>query len=202
MFTRRAEQKPQLITAGNPKSLTLMFTFHKEYSEARSCAKTWMNDHLQHRVYAGFPNSSQQSDLGLHWAREEQAVFEAEKLFHTFQTPVKTTPEHVLLSGAGQGGSLAIRLALTGQLFSPSTFFVWEPALTNLPQWETLLKHADKDVQGWLIASHMSASTTQHEAFIDMCEYFDVDCRYIIRQSPPSQLPTDFHALINEALTF
>lgn len=198
IFERKEYGTPQFKTLGNEQSSIGILSIHWRGSNIEDFAPYWTG---ADEFYFGFPQSSQVYSTNLFcWddaVRAEEEVdlasqrFLEERCFKNF-----------IISGASQGGKLAIKRALTDTSGKIDGFIAVVPAIRDSLEIEEWLKDANRKTKGVIITGDQDVYHPNIMALQPMFEHYGLDCKFFINEGVGHNFPKDFTPQLRESVKF
>jgi predicted esterase len=164
----------------------------------------WWHPAVRHGVVVALPRSSQQ--LGMHafgWDDRERASDEVAAAYTTLHTMEAFDPCQVILAGASQGATLAMRLALAGDLVPATGFVAVVPAIRDPEELAPEIKMgARRGVRGWLLTGEWDDGRTEIEGLHAQLVGAGVPCQLEVIPGLGHDFPHDFAERLSAAIAF
>lgn len=110
--------------------------------------------------------------------------------------------DRVVLAGASQGGELAIRLALGGEIILSRGFIVVVPAIRNIEPYVELTAGArDRGVRGWIVTGELDPG---RDAAIELAQFLNangIPCNIDVIPGIEHDFPPDFETRLPSVLS-
>lgn len=137
------------------------------------------------------------------WDDRETAERELRAAFDTITRTVRFDPVQIILAGASQGGSLAISLALRGDLIPARGFLAVVPAVGKVDGFQHLLEPAARrGVRGWLLTGERDPGRANIERFHERCRAAGLPCHLTVVPGLEHDFPLDFADRLPAALAY
>lgn len=164
----------------------------------------WWLPAVAHGAVVAFPRSSLQ--IGPHafaWDDPERAEREIGNTFAQLRASTKFDPDKVILSGASQGGDLAIRLALAGTPIPCRGFVAVVPAVRDVAPLLPLLDGAaQRGLRGWLLTGERDYGRAQAETLHAEMVRYGLACELVVVPGLEHDFSLDFEERLPAALDF
>lgn len=209
----QAQAKPELLVL-TPKSfkqtqkeaLPLLFALHGYGGNAEEFAPFW-EEALQEGFVAALPQSSQVcKEDGFCWDDAVKAEKELAAHWETLNRSYTIDHERVILAGASQGGTLAIKLSLRGKPFSSRGFIAVIPAIRDakaLASVADLNLATERGVRGWLFIGELDQGFRgETERFHALAKERSFPCELVIEPRLGHDFPEEFGSKLARALNF
>ncbi|WP_096439526.1 alpha/beta hydrolase [Alteribacter populi] len=200
----KSAHQPALCTIGNPQSSKRLFSIHWRGDNAEDFAENWEELSILNNWHIGFPQSSQAyGHSRFCWDDPAIAIHDLQEAHAAFDEISVSESSRTILSGASQGGKLAIDLALKWQPFSYPHFFAIVPSIKDLGSYEEMLKEGvSTKVKGYIVTGEKDPFLQQtralHELFLD----YDIPCQFVVIEGMGHYFPKNFSTIAAEAVSF
>jgi predicted esterase len=150
------------------------------------------------------PRSSQQLGMSsFGWDDRELAFREISDAYRRLCETERFDPARVIVGGVSQGGSLALMLALTGEVVPAAGFVAVVPAMRDADALdESVAIAARRGVRGWLISGERDHGREQAEALHATLVGAGVACRLELVAGMGHDLPDDFEQRLPGGIDF
>jgi predicted esterase len=184
------------------ESSPLLIALHSRLRDPEDLNDRW-RPATAHGVTVAFPRSSQQ--LGMRsfgWDDGELAQREIAEAYRALEESERFDPAQVVVGGLSQGGALALRLALTGEIVPACGFIAVVPAIRHAELDEAVAIAARRGVRGWLLTGERDDGRAAAEALHEKLVGAGVECRLEIVPGMEHDIPDDFEARLPERIDF
>lgn len=190
-------ERPARPHPGSP----LLVALHWRLLPFEDFAARW-EPAVHHGVVVALPRSSQQLRMrGFGWDDHDRATLEVADAYASLRETETVDPAKVILAGASQGATLAIRLALTGQLVPAKGFIAVVPALNSLDDLAQEIETASKrDVRGWIVTGERDDGRAAADALHARLTETGVRCQLEMVPGLGHDFPHDFASRLPAAL--
>ncbi|WP_026691012.1 alpha/beta hydrolase [Alteribacter aurantiacus] len=194
---------PVLVTMGNKLSDKRLFAIHWRGDNATCFSEFFEDAPSLADWHMAFPQSSQAFGAETFcWDDEKQAARDVKESYDAFDE-ISVKGSNTIISGASQGGKLAIDYALKHRPLRDHRFITIVPSIKDLSVYEALLQEGVcSKVRGYILTGehdpYLSKQRALHQMFLD----YDVPCRLVIVKGMGHEFPEAFDKYVEEALAF
>ena len=187
------------------EKMPLILSIHWRKGNANDFSRYWLYSNLIEKFIFAFPQSSQ--ICGTHdycWDNRELAEKELIELYQKIKQNNSIDEKQVVITGASQGGRLAIDLVLSERIQSKG-FIAVIPAIDRAEEYEELIKKASKNhihMKGVLVTGTKDPFFKQTKKLYELCLSYDFPCAIEIQDGVGHAFPDHFEAILNKAIQF
>lgn len=198
LFNRKENGTPHFETFGNEQSDTGILSIHWRGSNIEDFAPYWTG---ADEFCFGFPQSSQIYSTNMFcWDDPVKAEEEVEKAIRHFLQGHAF--EHFIVSGASQGGKLAMKRALTDTSGKIDGFIAVVPAIREPQEVEEWLKFVDRQKRGVIITGDQDVYHPNIMSLQKAFEQSEVSCKFIVNEGVGHFFPKDFTKQLRDSVEF
>ncbi|MFC4409679.1 hypothetical protein ACFOZY_04425 [Chungangia koreensis] len=198
LFERNELGAPEFRTFGNEQSSTGILSIHWRGSNIEDFAPYWTG---ADEFFFGFPQSSQIYSTNMFcWDDAVRAEEEVELANQQFLEG--RTFKHVLVSGASQGGKLAIKRALSDTCGNIDGFIAVVPAIRDPLEVEEWLKKATGKARGVIITGDQDVYHPNIMSLQPLFEQYGVACKFFTNEGVGHDFPQNFTHQLRESVKF
>ncbi|MBO8176911.1 MAG: hypothetical protein H0Z31_05565 [Bacillus sp. (in: Bacteria)] len=194
----------KILYAGDETSSKGIFAIHWRGSNAEDFSTFWLEHHSPYRF--AFPQSSQVHGIrSFHWDDEVIAKNELKELFQRFVNDSRLSTRNMVISGASQGGKLAIEQLLAGQIFKARGFIAVIPAIIphTIETIKRLLQNNNwKQMKGCIITGTGDPFYEETMKLKPLFEQYQFPCLWLVVEGLGHMIPENFQELIEKATDF
>ena len=195
----RAKPELFLIPPNGPHD-SVLFAIHWWGSDALSFGEHYRDALRDSNFLLALPQSSQVCGPNKFcWDDRELAIKELKEAY--VRATISFLPEDTILSGASQGGSLSMLLALRGEI--PAQGFISVvPYLPEIETYISLLKDGAKKMRGVIMTGSLDLSYSKTLELRRAMEEAGISLRLFVQEELGHDFPGDFATKLKESLTF
>ncbi|WP_166703555.1 DUF3089 domain-containing protein [Bacillus albus] len=190
---------PELYSYGNEKAKTGLFSLHWRGSNINDFAPYWCEEEILSEYMLGFSQSSQIYGMNSYsWDNHEIAIKDVMTTFNEFTDKYKLGD--IIITGASQGGSIAIELALKNML-GTQKFISVIPAIRDVEAIERMVVSSQvANMKGYIITGDKDPFYENTLQLMSMFEKYNVDCNLIVREGLGHLFPKDFTQILKNIM--
>ena len=193
--------EPQMFTYGNEQADIGLISLHWRGSNVEDFAPYWLDEYLLGQSLFTFFQSSQLFGYNTYcWDNQKLAVEEISRLYSDFKEKYET--KFNILTGASQGGKLAIELSLASTIHGTKGFIVVIPAIQDVKALERLLEGAKHKQKGFIITGDMDPFYDKTLELVKLFEKHHFPCKCVVVEGLGHFFPENFTHLLKEAIQY
>ncbi|WP_377887250.1 hypothetical protein [Alkalihalobacillus sp. R86527] len=194
--------QPLLKVEGNDNAELAIFSLHWKASNVEDFSLEWQDKRLLNHYLIGFPQSSQLFSYNcFSWDDFEQTREDVRETYSTFSMNREIESEHVIISGASQGGGRAVELCLSQEALFEK-FIAVVPAFEDLDKLEKLASTNKCNARGCIITGNRDPFYEGVLKAVSILEKHSIPCKLIVIEGMGHEFPEDFPSVFEEAVRF